>query len=112
MERETFRLWVVSGATGGPVMNAYETSSGATKAAAGGSDWGENISRGYTEEMEHFCWAIREFADGYYRDDVDSYRRRGQPARKSARNRGNVCSPGPRKMASACGAASAGSDVT
>lgn len=66
------RLWVVSGATGGPVLDAYETSSGASKAASGSDDWAEGVSRGYTEEMEHFCWAVREFAkDGYYRDGVE-----------------------------------------
>ena len=48
------------------------SSSGASKAAAGSDDWAEGVSRGYTEEMEHFCWAVREFAnDGYYRDGVE-----------------------------------------
>ena len=35
----------------------------------------------------------------------------GLPLRKSRKNCGNVASPGPRKMASACCAASSGSDV-
>lgn len=62
------RLWVVSNAvSGGPVLNAYETSAG-PKAAAGGADWSSNISRGYTEEMEHFCYAIRHHGPQYYRD--------------------------------------------
>ena len=71
------RLWVVSGASGGPVLNAYETSAGPAKAADDGSDWGENISRGYTEEMEHFCWAIREFDGQYYRDGEEIPRSEG-----------------------------------
>jgi predicted dehydrogenase len=71
------RLWVVSGASGGPVLNAYETSSGSAKAATSDDGWGENISRGYTEEMEHFCWAIREFDGQYYRDGKEIPRTEG-----------------------------------
>ena len=55
------RLWVISGSEGGdgaPVMEAYETTSG-PKVASGGADWATNVSRGYREEMEHFCYAIR-----------------------------------------------------
>lgn len=63
------RLWVVSNAvSGGPVLNAYETSAGPKAASGGGSDWASNISRGYTEEMEHFCYAIRSHGPQYYRD--------------------------------------------
>lgn len=65
------RLWVVSGSDGGPVLDAYETSSGAAKAAGGEEDWAQNISRGYTEEMEHFCWAIRNFDGNYYPGGVE-----------------------------------------
>jgi len=71
------RLWVVSGVSGGPILNAYETSSGAAKAAKDDGGWGENISRGYTEEMEHFCWAIREFNGQYYRDGKEIPREEG-----------------------------------
>jgi predicted dehydrogenase len=71
------RLWVVSGASGGPVLNAYETSSGAAKAAKDDGGWEENVSRGYTEEMEHFCWAIREFNGQYYRDGKEIPREEG-----------------------------------
>jgi predicted dehydrogenase len=71
------RLYVVSGASGGPILNAYETSSGAAKAATNDGGWGENISRGYTEEMEHFCWAIREFKDAYYPNGVEIPRESG-----------------------------------
>jgi predicted dehydrogenase len=61
------RLWVVQGAAGeSSVLAAYETSSGAAKVASGGADWSTNVSRGYTEEMEHFCWAIKEFKGDYY----------------------------------------------
>ena len=62
------RLWVVSGnASGrGPVLEAYETTSGAAKAASGGTDWAVNVSRGYTEEMEHFCYAIRNHGPTYW----------------------------------------------
>ena len=60
------RLYVVSGASGGPILNAYESTSGPAKAAQDDSGWAENVSRGYTEEMEHFCWAIREFDGQYY----------------------------------------------
>lgn len=61
------RLWVVQGSgTGGAVLMAYETSAGPRKAAGTGDDWSTNVSRGYTEEMEHFCWAIRNFKGNYY----------------------------------------------
>jgi len=63
------RLWVVNSAvSGGPVLSAYETNSGPAKASGGGSDWATNISRGYTEEMEHFAYAIRNFGPTYYKD--------------------------------------------
>ncbi|MCA9025240.1 MAG: Gfo/Idh/MocA family oxidoreductase [Planctomycetaceae bacterium] len=61
------RLWVVSGsAGGGPVLEAYETSSGSAKKSDDSGGWGDNISRGYTEEMEHFCYAIRNQGPDYY----------------------------------------------
>ena len=55
------RIWVVagSGSGGGPVMEAYETTSGSAVATDAGGGWGDNISRGYTEEMEHFCHCLR-----------------------------------------------------
>ena len=61
------RLWVVSGSeggAGGPVMEAYETTSGPKEAA--GADWATNVSRGYREEMEHFCYAIRNQGPNYW----------------------------------------------
>ncbi|MCA9079403.1 MAG: Gfo/Idh/MocA family oxidoreductase, partial [Planctomycetaceae bacterium] len=62
------RLWIVSGsaAGGGPVMEAYETTSGPAKGSSGGPDWASNVSRGYTEEMEHFCYAIRNHGPTYW----------------------------------------------
>lgn len=62
------RLWVVSGtaAGGGPVLEAYETTSGAAAASSGGTDWATNVSRGYREEMEHFCYAIRNHGPNYW----------------------------------------------
>ncbi|MCA9078747.1 MAG: Gfo/Idh/MocA family oxidoreductase [Planctomycetaceae bacterium] len=61
------RIWVVNGSSaGGPVLEAYETSSGAAKKSDDGGGFGDNISRGYTEEMEHFCYAIRNQGPDYY----------------------------------------------
>ncbi|WP_437186886.1 Gfo/Idh/MocA family protein [Planctomicrobium sp. SH668] len=62
------RLWVVSGsaAGGGPVLEAYETTSGASKGGSSGADWAVNVSRGYREEMEHFCYAIRNQGPTYW----------------------------------------------
>lgn len=55
------RIWVVagSGTGGGPIMEAYETAAGAAGPAKGSGGWGDNISRGYREEMEHFCHCVR-----------------------------------------------------
>jgi predicted dehydrogenase len=50
------RLWVIDKQDGkGPVLDAYETTA-PTSAAAAVLD---EISRGYTEEMEHFCYCVR-----------------------------------------------------
>ncbi len=55
------RLWVVQGTQGGgPVLDTYETAA-PTAAAAGVAD--EKVSRGYREEMEHFCYCIRTGKD-------------------------------------------------
>ncbi|QDT33915.1 Gfo/Idh/MocA family protein [Thalassoglobus polymorphus] len=65
------RLWVISGSEGGeggPVMEAYETTSGPKVADTGGADWASNVSRGYREEMEHFCYAIRNQGPNYWPD--------------------------------------------
>jgi len=51
-----YRLWVIKGRDGGPVLDTYETSGPATAAAMAGD---LKVSRGYTEEMEHLCHCIR-----------------------------------------------------
>ena len=53
------RLRVVEAAAGGSgaVLQASPSQAPATAAASSSSD--EKVSRGYTEEMEHFCWCIR-----------------------------------------------------
>jgi len=51
------RLWVIDSSDGGgPVLDAYETSSGPVEGTAQAP---ASVSRGYTEEMEHFCHCIR-----------------------------------------------------
>ena len=52
------RIWAVTSKDGGTVLDSYETS--APSAAANTAQQGQgNISRGYREEMEHFCYCIR-----------------------------------------------------
>jgi predicted dehydrogenase len=54
------RLWVVdSAADGAPVLDTYNTSAPSAAAAMATAGMGENVSRGYREEMEHFCYCIR-----------------------------------------------------
>ena len=55
------RLWVLNEDSGGPVIDTYETS--APTAPTQGAMGGEKISRGYREEMEHFCHCIRTGKD-------------------------------------------------
>lgn len=58
------RLYVISsGQEGGPALDSYETGGVRVTEAAGQT---ESVSRGYTEEMEHLCWCIREFEGDYY----------------------------------------------
>jgi hypothetical protein len=50
------RIFVVNAAKGGgPVLEAYETNTGGHASAEGPT----SVSRGYTEEMEHFCYCVR-----------------------------------------------------
>lgn len=60
------RLYVINGKAGEAVLDASEslapTATAATSAAAL-----EKVSRGYTEEMEHFCYQIRT-QDNFYPD--------------------------------------------
>lgn len=53
------RIWVVNSKDGGPVLDSYETSGPSAAAAAADAGMGAKISRGYREEMEHFCYCIR-----------------------------------------------------
>jgi len=55
------RLWVVNteGSSDGPVLDAYETTAPSAAAANASAAMGDKISRGYREEMEHFCYCIR-----------------------------------------------------
>ena len=50
------RIFVVNAAKGGgPVLEAYETNTGGHASAEGPV----SVSRGYREEMEHFCYCVR-----------------------------------------------------
>ena len=61
------RLWVVNaGDAGGPALDSYETTSPSAAGSTAASSLPDDISRGYTEEMEHFCYMIREQAGDYY----------------------------------------------
>lgn len=55
------RLWIVNteAADGAPVLDAYETTTPSAAAANAASAIGEDVSRGYREEMEHFCYCVR-----------------------------------------------------
>jgi len=52
------RLHVIAG-KGGPVMDASASLAPSSAAAVASSALGTAISRGYTEEMEHFCHCVR-----------------------------------------------------
>ena len=61
------RLWVVNaGDAGGPALDSYETTAPSAAGSAAASTLPDKISRGYREEMEHFCYQIREQAGDYY----------------------------------------------
>ncbi len=50
------RIYAVNASKeGGPVLEAYETNTGGHATAEGP----KSVSRGYTEEMEHFCYCVR-----------------------------------------------------
>lgn len=53
------RIWVVNNQGAGPVLDSYETSAPSAAANSAQAGMGEKISRGYREEMEHFCYCIR-----------------------------------------------------
>ena len=52
------RLHVIQG-KGGPVLDASASLAPTSAAAVASSAMGADISRGYTEEMEHFCHCVR-----------------------------------------------------
>lgn len=54
------RIWMVDSKGSGPVLDSYETSAPAAAASSGPA---ETVSRGYREEMEHFCYCIRTGKD-------------------------------------------------
>lgn len=53
------RIWAVSSKDSGPVLDSYETSAPSAAANDSRAGMGDKISRGYREEMEHFCYCIR-----------------------------------------------------
>ncbi|QDT37306.1 Gfo/Idh/MocA family protein [Stratiformator vulcanicus] len=58
------RLWVVNNTKdGGPVLEAYETTTSAATTSKQASP--DDVSRGYREEMEHFAFAIRNQGEYY-----------------------------------------------
>jgi predicted dehydrogenase len=59
------RLWVLEGSDGRPVLDTSETLAPATQAAVA-RETATMVSRGYTEEMEHFCYAIRNHGPDYW----------------------------------------------
>ncbi len=56
------RLYVIRGKEGDVVMDTTESLAPATQAAVAQDTMGK-ISRGYTEEMEHFCYCVRHRID-------------------------------------------------
>ncbi|QDT16162.1 Gfo/Idh/MocA family protein [Alienimonas californiensis] len=61
------RLWVVNaGEAGGPALDSYETTAPSAAGSSAASTMPSEISRGYKEEMEHFCYMIREQDGDYY----------------------------------------------
>lgn len=54
------RLWVLDkSAGGGPVLDSYNTSAPSAAGAMTKGAMGDKVSRGYREEMEHFCYCLR-----------------------------------------------------
>ena len=58
------RLHVIQGTKdGAPILDSYETAAPSAAAQAAGAEVGAPPSRGYREEMEHFCYCIRQGKD-------------------------------------------------
>ena len=54
------RIWAIEGKNSGVALDSYETSAPAAAASSGPA---ESASRGYREEMEHFCYCVRTGCD-------------------------------------------------
>ncbi|MCA9066269.1 MAG: gfo/Idh/MocA family oxidoreductase, partial [Planctomycetaceae bacterium] len=58
------RLWVLDSNGGsGPALDSYNTTAPSAAASSAKAAMGEKVSRGYREEMEHFCYAISKGLD-------------------------------------------------
>ena len=57
------RIWMVESQGSGPALDTYETSAPSAAATNAQAGMGDSISRGYREEMEHFCHCIRTGED-------------------------------------------------
>ncbi|MFN0199213.1 MAG: gfo/Idh/MocA family oxidoreductase, partial [Planctomycetaceae bacterium] len=53
------RLYLIQGNDGGPVLEASASLAPSAQAGIAAGAVGAKVSRGYTEEMEHFCHCIR-----------------------------------------------------
>lgn len=60
------RLWVVNKGSSGPVLDSYETTGPSSAAAITAGGMGDKLSRGYREEMEHFCHCVRTQGPDYW----------------------------------------------
>ena len=53
------RLWVIDNAKGGgPALDTYNTAAPSAAGAMAQAGIGDKVSRGYKEEMEHFCYCV------------------------------------------------------
>ncbi|HQX50963.1 MAG TPA: Gfo/Idh/MocA family oxidoreductase [Planctomycetaceae bacterium] len=53
------RLWVIDNAKGGgPALDSYNTAAPSAAGAMAQAGMGDKVSRGYREEMEHFCYCV------------------------------------------------------
>ena len=54
------RLWVIDNSKGGgPALDSFNTAAPSAAGAMAKGTMGDKVSRGYREEMEHFCYCIR-----------------------------------------------------
>ena len=64
------RLYVLDSTGGGPILTASESGAPSTAASTASAAL-EKFSRGYTEEMEHFAYCIRNHGPEYYPGGVE-----------------------------------------